>query len=63
MLVWGYILRLQSGALSPGATTDPSPRYADHLEGHARRTCGSRQFVIIELVDLFGDRQQAARLV
>jgi putative endonuclease len=33
-----YILRLKSGALYPGATTNLDQRYADHQTGRACRT-------------------------
>jgi predicted GIY-YIG superfamily endonuclease len=33
-----YILRLRSGALYPGATTDLDRRYREHCEGRAGRT-------------------------
>ena len=38
MSAWFYILRLQSGILYPGATTNLNQRYADHLAGTACRT-------------------------
>ncbi len=38
MPAWFYILRLRSGALYPGATTDLSRRYANHQSGRACRT-------------------------
>ena len=38
MPAWFYILRLRSGALYPGATTNLGQRYADHQSGRACRT-------------------------
>ena len=35
---WLYILRLKSGALYVGATTDLDQRYKDHCSGKACRT-------------------------
>jgi len=35
---WFYILRLKSGALYIGATTDLEQRYKDHCSGKACRT-------------------------
>ena len=38
MSAWFYILRLRSGALYPGATTNLVRRYAEHRSGRACRT-------------------------
>jgi len=38
MAAWTYILRLKSGQLYVGATTDLKQRYQDHLNGQACRT-------------------------
>jgi predicted GIY-YIG superfamily endonuclease len=38
MSAWFYILRLQSGALYPGATTDLARRWQEHANGTAGRT-------------------------
>ncbi|MBA5865371.1 MAG: GIY-YIG nuclease family protein [Nitrospira sp. CR1.3] len=38
MLAWFYILRLRSGSLYLGATSDLETRYQDHLSGQACRT-------------------------
>ncbi len=38
MPTWSYVLRLRSGALYPGATTDLDRRYAEHRAGQACRT-------------------------
>lgn len=38
MPAWFYILRLKSGALYIGATTDLDQRYKDHRSGKACRT-------------------------
>jgi putative endonuclease len=38
MPAWFYILRLQSGALYPGATKNLEDRYKDHCSGEACRT-------------------------
>ena len=38
MPAWFYILRLQSGNLYPGATTDLTRRYQEHTAGTACRT-------------------------
>jgi predicted GIY-YIG superfamily endonuclease len=38
MEAWTYILRLKSGQLYIGATTDLKQRYQDHLNGRACRT-------------------------
>jgi putative endonuclease len=38
MPAWFYILRLRSGALYIGATTDLDQRYQDHCSGKACRT-------------------------
>jgi len=38
MSAWFYILRLRSGALYPGATTDLKRRYEEHCRGKACRT-------------------------
>jgi predicted GIY-YIG superfamily endonuclease len=41
MPAWFYLLRLRSGTLYPGATTNLKQRYADHLAGRACRTTRS----------------------
>ena len=38
MPAWFYVLKLQSGSLYAGATTDLELRYQDHLSGNACRT-------------------------
>lgn len=38
MPAWFYILRLKSGKLYPGATTDLKQRWKDHVAGTACRT-------------------------
>jgi putative endonuclease len=38
MTAWTYILRLKSGQLYIGSTTDLKQRYQDHLKGRACRT-------------------------
>jgi len=38
MPAWFYILRLRSGALYPGATTNLKRSYEEHRDGHACRT-------------------------
>lgn len=38
MPAWFYILRLKSGTLYTGATTDLKQRWADHQAGRAGRT-------------------------
>jgi predicted GIY-YIG superfamily endonuclease len=38
MPAWFYALRLQSGSLYTGATTDLRKRYAEHLSARACRT-------------------------
>ena len=38
MPAWFYILRLRSGTLYPGATSNLEERYKDHLAGKACRT-------------------------
>ena len=38
MPAWFYILRLQSGSLYPGATTDLKQRYEERCTGRACRT-------------------------
>jgi len=38
MVAWFYILRLKSGGLYIGATTELDQRYQDHLSGNACRT-------------------------
>jgi predicted GIY-YIG superfamily endonuclease len=38
MPAWFYILRLKSGKLYPGATTNLEQRWADHLAGTACQT-------------------------
>ena len=38
MPAWFYILRLRSGSLYPGATTNLDQRYRDHLAGRGCRT-------------------------
>jgi putative endonuclease len=38
MPAWFYILRLRSGTLYPGATTNLNQRYEDHCLGKACRT-------------------------
>jgi putative endonuclease len=38
MLAWLYILRLKSGQLYIGSTTDLDQRYKDHCSGKACRT-------------------------
>ena len=38
MSAWFYMLRLQSGLLYPGATTDLERRWSEHVAGRACRT-------------------------
>ena len=38
MPAWFYMLRLESGRLYPGATTNLHQRWRDHLEGKGGRT-------------------------
>ena len=38
MPAWFYILRLKSGQIYIGSTTNLEQRYKDHLSGKARRT-------------------------
>ncbi|HAU37084.1 MAG TPA: hypothetical protein DCX07_05135 [Phycisphaerales bacterium] len=38
MTAWFYILRLESGVLYPGATTNLDQRWRGHQSGHACRT-------------------------
>jgi len=38
MTAWAYILRLKSGQLYIGSTTDLDHRFADHTSGRACRT-------------------------
>ena len=38
MSAWFYMLRLQSGKLYPGATTNLDQRWKDHVAGHGCRT-------------------------
>jgi predicted GIY-YIG superfamily endonuclease len=38
MTAWTYILRLKSGQLYIGSTTDLDHRFADHIAGQACRT-------------------------
>jgi predicted GIY-YIG superfamily endonuclease len=38
MPAWFYMLRLRSGLLYPGATTDLDRRWQEHLDGAACRT-------------------------
>jgi predicted GIY-YIG superfamily endonuclease len=38
MSAWFYILRLKTGTLYPGATTDLQRRWREHISGEACRT-------------------------
>ena len=38
MPAWFYLLRLKSGTLYPGATTDMNHRYQEHVDGKGCRT-------------------------
>ena len=56
-----YILRLKSGKLYPGATTNLEQRYKDHLAGTACRTTKYDQAIELiynELFDTFSDARK-----
>jgi len=56
-----YILRLKSGGLYIGATTDLKQRYQDHLNGHACRTTKldpPKKLVYSESLPTFSDARK-----
>ena len=61
MTAWFYMLRLQSGALYPGATTNLEDRYKAHLSGKACRTAlldPPRNLIYSEEHDSFSDARK-----
>ena len=61
MPAWFYILRLRTGALYPGATTDLHRRYAEHRSGRACRTTRLDPpvaLVYVEELPTFSDARQ-----
>jgi putative endonuclease len=58
---WFYILRLKSGALYIGATTDLNQRYKDHCSGKACRTTQldpPQKLLYFEKLDSFSDARK-----
>jgi len=66
MPAWFYMLRLKSGRLYPGATTDLTNRWHRHLEGRACRTTQLDPPVAMVYRELFetfsGARQREAQV-
>ena len=66
MPAWFYILRLKSGALYVGATTDLNQRYKDHCCGKACRTTSLDPPVAViyseELETFSGARRREAQV-
>ena len=61
MPAWFYILRLKSGALYVGATTDLQQRYKDHCSGKACRTTSADRPVAVvysEQLETFSDARR-----
>jgi predicted GIY-YIG superfamily endonuclease len=61
MPAWFYILRLKSGALHIGATTDLDQRYRDHCSGKACRTTKLDSPVALVRSEEFETNQEARR--
>ena len=58
---WFYIIRLKSGALYIGATTDLNQRYKDHCSGKACRTTQldpPQKLLYSEELDSFSDARK-----
>jgi putative endonuclease len=58
---WFYILRLQSGALYLGATTNLPARYKDHISGKASRTTALDPPTSIVFSELYHTFKEARR--
>jgi predicted GIY-YIG superfamily endonuclease len=61
MPAWFYVLRLKSGALYIGATTDLGQRYTDHCSGKACRTTQldpPQKLLYSEELDSFSDARK-----
>ena len=61
MPAWFYILRLKSGALYIGATTDLDQRYKDHCSGKACRTTKLDPLVALVYSEEFETNFEARR--
>jgi len=59
MPAWFYILRLKSGRLYPGATTDLTQRWKDHIAGIACRTTALDPPVAMVSREMFDTFSQA----
>ena len=61
MNAWLYILRLKSGNLYIGATTNLKQRYQDHLKGCACRTTEADRPVSLEYSEAYESFAEARR--
>jgi len=61
MSAWLYVLRLKSGGLYIGATTDLDQRYEDHCSGRACRTTKVDPPVALVHSEAFGTHSEARR--
>jgi predicted GIY-YIG superfamily endonuclease len=61
MSAWFYILRLRSGRLYPGATTNLDQRWRDHQSGQACRTTKLDPPITLVLHKQFGTFSEARR--
>ena len=61
MPAWFYILRLKSGTLYPGATTNLEQRWRDHQSGQACRTTKLDPPVALVLHEQFETFSEARR--
>ncbi len=61
MRAWFYALRLQSGSLYIGATTDLRKRYAEHLSARACRTTSLDASVSLVYAEEFETFAEARR--
>lgn len=61
MSAWLYILRLKSGNLHIGATTDLHQRCREHFEGKACRTTKNDPPVAVVHSEEFANNQEARR--
>jgi len=61
MTAWFYVLRLKSGNLYVGSTTDLEKRYEDHCSGRACRTTKFDSPVAIVFFEEFASFSEARR--
>jgi putative endonuclease len=61
MSAWFYILRLQSGSLYPGTTTDLKKRYKEHCTKRACRTTTLDPPIALVYSEEYGTFSEAGR--